>query len=82
MNPAGAASCDRPDSSRDGREIVDALTERISASIYEDGFAAMSSTRVAGRPVLRLCTINPRTQVEDVRALVERLDAIRHRCIG
>lgn len=54
---------------------TDALTERVSARMYDDGYAVMSSTRVEGRPVLRLCTINPHTRVEDIHGVVERLDA-------
>jgi aromatic-L-amino-acid/L-tryptophan decarboxylase len=38
------------------------LARRLTA----DGYAALTSTTVAGRPVLRLCTINPRTTLDDL----------------
>jgi len=53
---------------------ADALAERVSARMYDDGYAVMSSTRVEDRPVLRLCTINPHTRVEDLHGVIERLD--------
>ena len=42
----------------------------LAARVTADGYAALSSTVVAGRPVLRLCTINPRTTVEDLAGTV------------
>jgi glutamate/tyrosine decarboxylase-like PLP-dependent enzyme len=44
-----------------------------AAELAESGYAAVTSTRVAGRPVLRLCTINPRTTREDVAGTLVRL---------
>ena len=41
-----------------------------------DGFAFVSSHVVGGRPVLRLCTINPRTTREDVEATIDRLGSL------
>jgi glutamate/tyrosine decarboxylase-like PLP-dependent enzyme len=46
-------------------ELVEALTA--------DGHAAISSTVLHGRTVLRLCTINPRTTREDVESTIARL---------
>ncbi len=40
-----------------------------------DGFATVTSTVLDGRSVLRLCTINPRTTEDDIRATIERLRA-------
>lgn len=59
----------------DGQD-ADALNSRIVEELYRDGFAFLSSTTLRGRTVLRLCTINPRTTEEDVRATVRRLDQI------
>ncbi len=42
--------------------------------MFQDGFAFLTSTRLRGRVALRLCTINPRTTDEDIRATIERLD--------
>jgi aromatic-L-amino-acid decarboxylase len=49
-----------------------ALVERV----FHDGTAMLSSTRLRGRTVLRLCTINPRTTDEDVAAVVALLDRL------
>ncbi len=42
-------------------------------ALADEGFAALTSTQLHGRPVLRLCTINPRTSPEDIAATLERL---------
>ncbi len=42
-----------------------------------DGFAAVTTTRLHGRSVLRLCTINPRTSEDDVAETLDRLAAAR-----
>jgi aromatic-L-amino-acid/L-tryptophan decarboxylase len=47
--------------------------QSLAAAVAEDGFAALTSTRLHGRPVLRLCTINPRTTGGDIAATLERL---------
>lgn len=43
----------------------------VAARITEDGFAAMTSTVLRGRRVLRLCTINPRTTTADLDATLD-----------
>jgi aromatic-L-amino-acid/L-tryptophan decarboxylase len=43
------------------------------AALTEDGFAAVTSTALRGRPALRLCTINPRTTEADIAATLARL---------
>jgi glutamate/tyrosine decarboxylase-like PLP-dependent enzyme len=49
-----------------------------AAAITEDGFAAVSTTTLRGRAVLRLCTINPRTTEADLDETLSRLgDLIR-----
>ncbi len=45
----------------------------IGRAIEDLGIAALTSTELVGRPVLRLCTINPRTNAADIDAV---LDAI------
>lgn len=49
-----------------------ALVERV----FRDGSAMVSSTRLRGRTVLRLCTINPRTTDADIAGVVELLDRL------
>jgi glutamate/tyrosine decarboxylase-like PLP-dependent enzyme len=53
---------------------VDGLDDRahsaVAAAVTADGFAAISSTVLSGRTVLRLCTINPRTTDEDIERTV------------
>jgi aromatic-L-amino-acid/L-tryptophan decarboxylase len=55
------------------RERVDELQPLLASDLTADGFAFLSQTTLSGRPVLRLCTINPRTTVEDLRATLQRL---------
>jgi hypothetical protein len=45
----------------------------VTAAVAE-GFTAPSTTIIDGRPVARLCTINPRTTDEDIRLTIERLE--------
>ncbi|MGH2949411.1 MAG: pyridoxal phosphate-dependent decarboxylase family protein, partial [Solirubrobacteraceae bacterium] len=56
------------------REGDDALQSRIAEAMVRDGFAAPSTTELAGRVALRLCTINPRTTFEDVERTIERME--------
>ena len=55
---------------------VDALQGRMVEAMMEEGHALATSTVLRGRPVLRLCTINPRTTDEDIAETVRRLEAI------
>ena len=43
------------------------------AALTDDGFAAITSTTLRGRPALRLCTINPRTTEADIAETLARL---------
>jgi glutamate/tyrosine decarboxylase-like PLP-dependent enzyme len=52
----------------------DELHLRIVHSMLEDGFAALTSTNLRGRVVLRMCTINPRTTVKDIEDTIMRLE--------
>src|SRR5579875_3310087 len=58
---------------------TDALHARIVEAMMADGFACVTSTVLNGRPVLRLCTINPRTSDEDIEETVRRLTVIARR---
>ena len=42
-------------------------------ALIEDGHAMVSSTRLGGRVVLRLCTINPRTTPQDIESTIALL---------
>jgi aromatic-L-amino-acid/L-tryptophan decarboxylase len=53
---------------------------RLAAAMVDDGFAAPSTTEVAGRVVLRLCTMNPRTTFEDVERTIERMEELSGSC--
>jgi aromatic-L-amino-acid decarboxylase len=55
---------------------LDALNQRLAAEITASGFAVLASTRLAGATVLRLCTINPRTTLEDIDQTISRLEAL------
>jgi glutamate/tyrosine decarboxylase-like PLP-dependent enzyme len=57
------------------KDAVDVLQGRIVEATMAEGFALVTSTVLWGRPVLRLCTINPRTSDEDIRETVRRLAA-------
>ena len=46
---------------------------RAAAQLTQDGYAAVSSTVLKGRTVLRLCTINPSTTTEDIAGTIDRL---------
>jgi glutamate/tyrosine decarboxylase-like PLP-dependent enzyme len=55
---------------------ADDLNESLVEAMIDDGFAMVSSTRLRGRTVLRLCPINPRTSESDIRATLEKLEAL------
>jgi glutamate/tyrosine decarboxylase-like PLP-dependent enzyme len=49
----------------------------LAAALARDGYAAVTSTKLRGRSVLRLCTINPRTTEGDIVATLDRLATAR-----
>ena len=61
---------------RPRREDGDRLVPRLVDGTTQGGFAAVSSTTLRGRPVLRLCTINPRTTTDDLDATIEGLERL------
>ncbi len=64
-----------PEGSPSERE-TDAANLRLVERIVADGYAMVASTTLRGRPVLRLCTINPRTTDEEVRTTIGRLERL------
>lgn len=46
---------------------------RLSKTIILDGFAMITPTKLNGKEVLRLCTINPRTTEDDFRQTVDKV---------
>jgi aromatic-L-amino-acid decarboxylase len=48
---------------------------RRAAALAADGYAAVTSTTLRGRSVLRLCTINPLTTESEIAETLERLAA-------
>ena len=46
---------------------------RAAARLTADGYAAVTSTVLSGRTVLRMCIINPKTTTSDIDGTIERL---------
>jgi len=62
---------------RDGDDVrAGAVTRGLVEASLEDGFTLVTSTRLRGRTVLRMCTINPRTTDDDLCASIDRLEAL------
>lgn len=53
---------------------IDEIHRRMVEMMTEDGFAFANSTALRGQTVMRLCTINPRTTEEDIRATIKQLE--------
>jgi glutamate/tyrosine decarboxylase-like PLP-dependent enzyme len=53
---------------------LDELHLQLVQAMLDDGFAALTSTNLRGRVVLRMCTINPRTTAKDIEDTVDRLE--------
>ena len=64
-----------PDGAAD--EQVDTLNQRLARSLTRGGTAMISTTRLDGRPVLRMCPINPRTTEADLVATIDRLEKLQ-----
>jgi len=69
-----------PDGWADDR--ADTLTRRLASAINEEGDIFLTKTALDGRPVLRLCPINPRTTADDIQETIDRFDALRRTMIG
>ena len=61
------------------KEGPEDLHERIVDALIADGTALATTTTLAGRAVLRFCTINPRTTEEDIRMALAAIDSIARR---
>lgn len=57
----------------------DELQRLLVDALLADGYAMLSSTTVKGRPVLRLCPINPRTREEEIEGTIARLEELAGR---
>ena len=55
-------------------EAADTVNAAAARRLMDDGFAVVGTTRIDGRLTIRLCTINPATTEDDLRATLERLD--------
>lgn len=55
-------------------EQKDAINEKISARLNESGYAAVFTTILNGKTVLRLCAIHPETTREDILTTLRLLD--------
>jgi glutamate/tyrosine decarboxylase-like PLP-dependent enzyme len=56
------------------RDGDDALADGLVAALEESGLGLVSSTRVHGRPVLRLCILNHTSTEDDVEAVLSFLE--------
>jgi aromatic-L-amino-acid/L-tryptophan decarboxylase len=54
-------------------EETDVLQGRIVEAMLADGYAIATSTVLNGRPVLRFCTINPRTTDQEMAETIRRM---------
>jgi len=52
---------------------LDVMNRAIAGKMQQDAFALVLTTELKGSTVLRMCTINPRTTVEDVEKTVAAL---------
>ncbi len=55
-------------------EETDKLNEKISAMLRESGYAAIFTTILNGKTVLRICSIHPETEKEDIQTTIQLLD--------
>jgi aromatic-L-amino-acid/L-tryptophan decarboxylase len=53
---------------------INEIHRRMVEMMTENGFAFANSTSLRGQTVMRLCTINPRTTEDDVRATIKQLE--------
>jgi aromatic-L-amino-acid decarboxylase len=60
------------DASKSEKQI-DAITRGTVDLMREDGYALVMSTALSGRPVLRLCPINPGTTSAEIEETIRRL---------
>ncbi|MFG2159854.1 pyridoxal phosphate-dependent decarboxylase family protein [Streptomyces olivaceus] len=61
----------RPRGNAAGPAAADRLQQRVSYAVRATGQALVLTTRVGGRTVLRMCTINPATTTADIDATLD-----------
>jgi aromatic-L-amino-acid decarboxylase len=54
---------------------IDTITKETVDLMREDGYALVMSTSLRGRPVLRMCPINPSTNSDEIEETIRRLGA-------
>ncbi|NBD18119.1 MAG: hypothetical protein GVY04_18880 [Cyanobacteria bacterium] len=52
------------------------LNQSLVAALIQDGTAMISSTKLRGKTVLRICPINPRTTPDDIDLTISRLQEL------
>lgn len=52
---------------------LDVVNQEIARMITESGFAQVFTTKLKGKKVLRMCTINPETREKDIHDTIEAL---------
>ncbi len=63
----------QPESLRDNPDRVDEINTQIRRQLQEDGEFYLSETKLDGRPVLRVCILNPATEERHLQTLVDRV---------
>ncbi|MGV9313623.1 pyridoxal phosphate-dependent decarboxylase family protein [Streptomyces sp. NPDC003691] len=54
-------------------EAADRAVDEVCRALRDEGRALVTATTVAGRRVFRLCTVNPRIERNELRAVVSRI---------
>ncbi|GLK54437.1 glutamate/tyrosine decarboxylase-like PLP-dependent enzyme [Methylopila capsulata] len=57
------------------QKAAEGAMRRAAARLFDEGFAAVGATRVAGRPALRICALHPEATEADMAETIRRLDA-------
>lgn len=55
---------------------LELFNDRVANAVAEDKFAMVSTTRLNGKLVMRMCTINPRTTELDIAETVSRINRL------
>jgi len=59
-----------------GEERCNRLNKLLAEAMFRDGFAAVTTTILRGRTVLRMCTINPRATAADIEGTIGKLEEL------
>ncbi|MDJ1500535.1 pyridoxal phosphate-dependent decarboxylase family protein [Xanthocytophaga agilis] len=57
-------------------KMIEELNDAIALAVADDKFALTPTTRLNGKLVMRMCTINPRTSEDDILETVTRIQMI------